>query len=240
VQSGEQVIETADGAMRLYEAVPESPPTAAIVVLQEAFGVNPHIEDVTRRLADAGYHAVAPDMFHRSGGGTVDYGDFAAVVPHFVGIGSDDAILADVDATLAYLRGRGFADDHIGIIGFCFGGRVTFLTAVNRSIGAAVGFYGGGIVTARFPQFPALVGEVAGMGTPWLGLFGDLDQSIPFDDVEQLRAALADAPVPAEVVRYGDAAHGFHCDEREAYNAAAATDAWARALSWFARHLEAG
>jgi len=240
VQTGEHYLDTADGPMRVYEAIPGLPPAAAVVVIQEAFGVNPHIEDVTGRCAAAGYHAVAPDMFHRTGGGIVDYGDFAAVVPHFVGIGSDDAILADVDATLDYLRGLGFADRRIGIVGFCFGGRVTFLTAVNRSIGAAVGFYGGGIVTARFPQFPALVGEVARLDTPWLGLFGDLDQSIPVDDVEQLRKALVDAPAPAEVVRYADADHGFHCDAREAYNAAASTDAWARTLDWFARHLAAG
>jgi carboxymethylenebutenolidase len=240
VQTGEQSIDTANGPMRVYEAVPDTPPTAAVVVIQEAFGVNPHIEDVTRRFADAGYHAVAPDMFHRTGGGIVDYGDFGAVIPHFVGIGDDHAILADVDATLDYLRGIGFADRRIGIVGFCFGGRVTFLTAVNRSLGAAVGFYGGGIVTARFPQFPALVGDVTRIGTPWLGLFGDLDQSIPVEDVELLREALAAAPVPAEVVRYPDAEHGFHCDERDAYNAAAAKDAWDRTLDWFARHLSSG
>lgn len=240
MQIGEHSIDTADGPMRIYEAVADTPPTSAVVVIQEAFGVNPHIEDVTRRFADAGFHAVAPEMFHRTGGGVVDYGDFAAVIPHFVGIGDDAAILTDVDATLDHLRGLGFADRRIGIVGFCFGGRVTFLTAVNRSIGAAVGFYGGGIVTARFPQFPALVAEVARMDTPWLGLFGDLDESIPVEDVEQLRKALVDAPVPAEVVRYADAEHGFHCDVREAYNAAAAADAWARTLDWFARHLGAG
>jgi carboxymethylenebutenolidase len=240
VQTGEQSIGTADGPMRVYEAVPDTPPTAAVIVIQEAFGVNPHIEDVTRRFADAGYHAVAPDMFHRTGGGIVDYGDFGAVIPHFVGIGDDNAILADVDATLDYLRGLGFADRRIGIVGFCFGGRVTFLTAVNRSLGAAVGFYGGGIVTARFPQFPALVGDVTRIDTPWLGLFGDLDQSIPVEDVEQLREALANAPVPGEVVRYADAEHGFHCDPRDVYNAAAAKDAWDRTLDWFPRHLSSG
>ena len=239
MQTGEDSIDTTDGPMRIYEAVPDSPPAAAVVVIQEAFGVNPHIEDVTRRFAEAGYHAVAPDMFHRTGGGVVDYGDFEAVIPHFVGIGDDNAILADVDATLDYLRGLGFADRRIGIVGFCFGGRVTFLTAVNRSIGAGVGFYGGGIVTARFPQFPALVGDVTRMATPWLGLFGDLDQSIPVEDVEQLRKALTDASVPTEVVRYADAAHGFHCDARDAYNANAAQDGWARTLDWFARHLGA-
>jgi len=239
MQTGELSIGAGNGPMRLYEAVPDEPPVAAIVVIQEAFGVNEHIKDVTRRFATAGYHAVAPDMFHRTGGGTVEYGDFGAVIPHFVGIDNDDAILADVDATIEYLRGLGFADRRIGIVGFCFGGRVSFLTATHRSIGAAVGFYGGGIVTARFPQFPALIERAPTMDTPWLGLFGDLDQSIPVEDVEALRKALTDAPVPADVVRYADADHGFHCDAREAYNAAAATDAWSRTIEWFGHHLGA-
>ena len=226
--------------MRLYEAVPEGDPRGAIVVVQEAFGVNPNIEDVTRRFADAGYHAVAPDMFHRTGpGAVVAYDDFGPVIEHFIGIGSDDAIVADVDATLDYLRGIGFADGRIGIVGFCFGGRVSFLVASQRAIGAAVGFYGGGIVTARFPQFPALVGGAGSMRTPWLGLFGDLDGSIPIDDVEQLRTALAGAPVDTDIVRYANAEHGFHCDARPSFNADAASDAWSRTLEWFGRHLGA-
>ncbi len=232
-------IETADGPMRCYEAAPDDGARAAVVVIQEAFGVNPHVEDVTRRVAAAGYHAVAPDMFHRTGGGVVEYGDFASVIPHFVGIASDDAILADVDATLDHLRGLGFPDRRIGIVGFCFGGRVTFLAACRRALGAAVGFYGGGIVNARFPQFPALVDDAPRIETPWLGLFGDRDTSIPVEDVEQLRKALTDASVDAEVVRYPDAEHGFNCDARPSYNAEAAADAWRRTLDWFARHLDA-
>ena len=197
--------------MRCYEAVPDGEPRGAVVVIQEAFGVNPHIEDVTRRFAAAGYHAVAPDMFHRTGGAVVDYGDFGAVIEHFVGIGNDEAIMADVDAALGYLRGLGFADRQIGIVGFCFGGRVTFLVASQRALGAAAGFYGGGIVTARFPSSPRS-STAPHLETPWLGLFGDRDESIPVDDVEQLRKALTDAPVAAEVVRYADAEHGFNCD----------------------------
>src|SRR6185295_17922771 len=135
-------------------------------------------------------------------------------------VDNDAAVLRDVDGALDHLRASGLTDDRIGLVGFCFGGRVSFLVALRRKIGAAVGFYGGGIVTARFPQFPALVECAATMDTPWLGLFGDLDQGIPVDDVEALRKALADAPVPADVVRYADADHGFHCDVREAYNAA--------------------
>ena len=226
--------------MRCYEAVPDTDPLGAVVVIQEAFGVNAHIEDVTRRIAAAGYHAVAPDMFHRTGGAVVDYGDFGAVIEHFVGIGDDAAIMADVDAALGYVGGLGFAGRQIGIVGFCFGGRVTFLVASQCALGAAVGFYGGGIVTARFPQFPALVDRAPTIATPWLGLFGDLDESIPVDDVERLGQALTAAPVDAAVVRYADAEHGFNCDARPSYNAAAAADAWSRMLDWFALHLGAG
>ena len=240
MRTGDQEVASAGGPMRLYEAIPDNDPLGAVIVIQEAFGVNPHIEDVTRRVAAAGYHAVAPDMFHRTGGAIVDYGDFGAVIEHFVGIGDDDAIMADVDAALGYLHGLGFADGRIGIVGFCFGGRVTFLVASQRALGAAAGFYGGGIVTARFPQFPALVDRAATLQTPWLGLFGDLDESIPVDDVEQLRKALTAAPVNAEVVRYADAEHGFNCDARPSYNATAAADAWSRTLDWFALHLGAG
>jgi carboxymethylenebutenolidase len=117
---------------------------------------------------------------------------------------------------------------------------VSVLAAARRAFGAAVGFYGGGIVTPRFPQFPALVDEAATLKTPWLGLFGDEDGSIPVEDVETLRTALVKAPVDTEIVRYGDAEHGFFCDERPAYHSSAADDAWSRTLDWFDRHLPGG
>jgi carboxymethylenebutenolidase len=229
-------LETADGPMPVYEARPDGDDTGAVIVIQEAFGVNEHIEDVARRFAEAGYHAVAPHLFHRAGGGTAPYGDFSKVMPLYEHL-DDAGILVDLDATLDHLHEAGWRDEQIGIVGFCFGGRVAFLAALRRTLGAAVGFYGGGIVTQRFPQFPALVGEAAKLQTPWLGLFGDEDGSIPVEDVEQLRVALQDAPVDTEIVRYDDAGHGFHCDVRDAYHEAAAKDAWARTLEWLDRHL---
>ena len=238
-ETGTLTLETADGPMAAYEAVPDDPVRGAVIVIQEAFGVNDHIEDVTRRFAAEGYHAVAPALFHRAGGGTAPYDDFEAVLPFFEGL-SDEGILADVDATLAHMHVSGFGDARIGIVGFCFGGRVTFLAAARRPLGAAVGFYGGGIVTQRSPQFPALLGEAATLAVPWLGLFGDRDESIPVEDVEQIREALAAAPVDAEVVRYADAEHGFHCDQRPSHNAAASDDAWRRTLDWFTAHLAEG
>jgi len=223
--------------MRVYEAVPEGTPRGAVVVIQEAFGLNGHIEDVTRRFATAGYHAVAPDLFHRAGGGTAEYGDFETVMKLYEGLTSDAPILVDVNTALDQARAAGFSDTQIGIVGFCFGGRVTFLTALEQQIGAAVGFYGGGIVTGRFPQFPTLVDRASSLQTPWLGLFGDLDGSIPVEDVEALRTALKAASVDTDIVRYADAKHGFNCDVREEYNATAAADAWQRTLDWFERHL---
>ena len=229
-------LETADGPMDLYEARPSGPPAGAAIVIQEAFGINDHIQDVTRRLAEEGYHAVAPALFHRAGGGTAPYGDFSKVLPLFRGL-TDDATLVDVDAALAHLRAAGWTDAQTGLVGFCFGGRVSFLVAARRALGAAVGFYGGGIAVARRLQLPVLIAEARQLKSPWLGLFGDQDASIPVEDVELLRAALEGAPVPTEVRRYPDAEHGFHCDARPSYHETAARDGWARTLAWFRAHL---
>ena len=240
VQAQSVEVDTPDGPMRLYEARPPegTEPKAAVVVIQEAFGVNDHIEDVTRRFAAAGYHAVAPELFHRSPPPrTAPYDDFSKVFPFYRDLGGDDAVLTDVDAARAHLHAAGWSDRRIGIVGFCFGGRVTLLASLRRPFGAGVGFYGGGIVSARWPQFPALIDEVPSLTVPWLGLFGDRDQAIPVEDVETLRAALTEAPAPAEVVRYPEAGHGFHCDQRPDHHEASARDAWSRTLAWFDTHL---
>ena len=232
-------VSTPDGPMNVYEATPDGAATNAVVVIQEAFGVNRHIESVVRRFADAGYHAVAPALFHRAGGGLIDdYDniDFNEVIALFEGV-TDDTILVDVDAALELVRAAGFTDDRIGTVGFCFGGRATFLVAARRALGAAVGFYGGGIASKGVLPFAALIDEVPSLRTPWLGLFGDQDASIPVEDVERLRDALRAAPVPTEVVRYPDAGHGFHCDVRADYHEASARDAWNRTLTWFDAHL---
>src|SRR3712207_1667429 len=97
-------------------------PRGAIVVVQEAFGVNEHIEDITRRFATAGYEAIAPHLFHRAGGGTAPYGDFSKVLPLFEGL-TDDGLLADVDAAVGHLESLGLDHHQIGVVGFCMGGR---------------------------------------------------------------------------------------------------------------------
>ncbi len=229
-------LSTADGPMECFEAAPDCDARGAVMVIQEAFGVNEHIQDVTGRFATAGYHAVAPALFHRAGGGTADYGDFGAVIPLFEGV-TDDSILLDVDATVVHLHDRGFSDRRIAIVGFCFGGRVSFLVSARRALGAGVGFYGGGIVSKGALPFDPLIDEVPTLQTPWLGLFGDEDGGIPIEDVETLRERLGGAPVPAEVIRYAGAQHGFHCDRRDAYDPEAAADGWARTITWLDAHL---
>ena len=230
-------LDTPDGAMPLFEAGPDDSARGAVIVIQEAFGVNNHIQDVVGRCADGGYHAVAPHLFHRTGSPAYGYDDFTVVIPHVLAL-TDEGLLSDVRAALDHLRASGWADRQIGVVGFCLGGRVTFLVAGHEALGAAVGFYGGGVVTGRTASMPALLDLVPGMRTPWLGLFGDADGSIPIEDVERLRHELNSmADVDTAIVRYPDAAHGFHCDVRDSFDEATATDAWRRTLEWFDDHL---
>jgi len=229
-------VATGGGDMALYDAEPEGPPRGAVIVLQEAFGVNDHIEDVTRRLAGAGYRAVAPHLFHRSGDPALDYGNFEKIMPHMKEL-SEAGLLEDLDASLGHLAGAGFAAAQVGVVGFCMGGSVAFLAAARRALGAAVTFYGGGVAEGRFGM-PPLVEMAPRLMTPWLGLFGDEDQGIPVDQVEALRTAAATAPVTTEIVRYAGAGHGFHCDARpDSYHGPSAQDGWSRTLDWFAQHL---
>lgn len=232
-----QTLTTNDGPMGLFEAPPAGTAKGAVIVIMEAFGVNDHIEEVTRRAADAGYYAVSPDLFHRVGGGTVGYDDYPRMFEMFRSV-TDPGSLADIDTVIEYLNGQGFVSERIGIIGFCWGGRLAFLVAARRSLGASVTFYGGSIVAPGGLDFEPLMDEATNLMVPWLGIFGDRDQSIPIEGVVQLTRDLDRAnPVPHEVVRY-DADHGFHCDARPAsYNVAAAADAWQRAIAWFDQYL---
>jgi carboxymethylenebutenolidase len=229
-------IDTADGPMPAFEATPDGDAKGAIVVVQEAFGVTTHIEDIARRLAEAGWRAVAPAFFHRHGSPVLAYDDFTAVMPLMKDL-SAEGITTDVNAALDYLESAGFSASNIGVVGFCMGGSVTFYAATLRPLGAAVTFYGGGVGEGRF-GLPSLTDQAASLQTPWLGLYGDIDKGIPVADVEQLHQATDKASVPTEIVRYPDADHGFNCDDRPAvFNPAAAADAWSRTLDWFERHL---
>jgi carboxymethylenebutenolidase len=208
----------------------------AVIVLQEAFGVNNHIRGVADRFADEGYLAVAPQLFHRDGSPEIAYDDFASAMPFMANL-SAQGLTNDLNATTDFLATLGFHAPNIAALGFCMGGTVSFFAATLGTVGAAASFYGGGVATGRF-GLPALVELAADLTCPWLGLYGDLDQSIPVEQVEALRVATNAVSVTTEIVRYADAGHGFHCDARpESFNDAAASDARARALAFFAAHL---
>jgi carboxymethylenebutenolidase len=229
-------IDTPDGAMPAAVAEPAGEPRGAVVVIQEAFGLTDHIEDVARRLADVGWLAVAPALFHRSGSPVFEYGsDFKDLLPVFSALNAE-GIAADLEATIGYLSGRGVPSERIGIVGFCMGGTVALHAASRYPLGAAVTFYGGGVAEGRFGLAP-LVEQATALQAPWLGLYGDLDKGIPVEQVEALRQAAATTPVDTEVVRYAEADHGFNCDARESYHADSAADAWTRTLAWFDKHL---
>jgi carboxymethylenebutenolidase len=222
-------------SMDIYVAEPSGEAKGAVVVLQEAFGVNDHIQDVTRRFADAGYLAAAPHLFHRTGDPVIDYEDMDTVIENIMQW-TVTGLEADLEATLEHLSGLGFEAKRVGVVGFCGGGSVAFLAASYWPLGAAVSFYGGGITQGRFGM-PPLLDMAPTLQTPWLGLFGDLDTSIPTDGVEGLREAATRASVPTEVVRYPDANHAFHCDERPSYHEPSAKDGWQRTLAWLDQHL---
>lgn len=229
-------LDTPDGAMPAFRATPDGEVKGGVVVVQEAFGVTSHIEDVCRRLASAGWLAVAPALFHRQGSPVLDYSQFDRVMPVMRQL-TAEGISDDLDAAFEHLDGDGFPPARTAVVGFCMGGSVALAAAAQRAVGAAVTYYGGGLREGRF-GFPPLLELAPGLQTPWQGHFGDLDKGIPVDDVEALREAAARAPVPIEVHRYADADHGFNCDDRPAvYNAEAAGEAWQRTLGWLEEHV---
>ena len=213
-------------------------PTAprAVIVIQEAFGVNGHIRDVTERFAAQGYYAVAPELFHRSGSPEVDYDNFPEAMAVMGDLNAGD-IESDLRAAADFLGTAGYANQSIGIVGYCMGGTVSFYAGTLGIVGAAASFYGGGIAAGRF-GFPTLVELASTLRCDWIGIYGDLDKGIPVEQVEALRTATSTSNFDTEVVRYADAEHGFHCDGRPAvFNAVDATDAHQRTLDFFASHL---
>ncbi|MCK9925701.1 dienelactone hydrolase family protein [Frankia sp. Mgl5] len=230
------VLTTAEGPTPAVIAEPRWTARGGVLVVHEVFGLTDHVTDVCRRFADAGWRAVAPDLYHRLGSPVFDYTDSAAAVSLRGRLSGDD-ILDDLDSGLMVLAESGTAVDRCAVVGFCMGGGIAFHAAVRRPLGAAVTFYGGGIEDGRFGE-PSQLDLAAALQTPWLGLYGDLDRSIPVEQVEHLRAAAARAEVDTEVVRYPGVGHAFYNDARpDSYDAAAARDAWARALAWMEAHV---
>ena len=226
------ILKVDDGTqMAAYVARPkEGSQLPGILVLQEAFGVNSHIRNVTERLAHEGYVAIAPELFHRTGPGFQgDYNDFPSVMPHMRAVTPRTAE-ADVGAATQWLRSASFVQhDKIYSVGFCMGGRVSFLANAAVPLRAAASFYGGGIAPDLLDRAPALHG-------PMLLIWGGLDKHIG----PEQRAAVADAVRQSGKtyvnVDFSDANHGFFCDERAAYQPRAARQSWALLLEFLRSH----
>jgi len=228
-------VDTADGPMNVIVSTPLGEVRGGVVVVQEAFGLTGHIERVCEAVADAGYLAVAPALFHRCDDQVFGYSDYDKLGPVIMTI-TRESIEMDVDAAFAELERLNVPADKLAIMGFCLGGTVTLETAARRELAAAITFYGGGLGEGRF-GLSSGIESAARLRTPWLGLYGDLDEHIPIDEVEQVRVAAASSPVDTEVVRFADADHGFHCDERPSFHAETSSVAWARTLEFLEEHL---
>jgi carboxymethylenebutenolidase len=232
------VVSSAGAEMKLYEVKPAGAVKGAVVVIQEAFGITDHIMDICARVADAGYLAIAPHLFHRTGDPIIAYDKMQDVMPHISQL-NREGIEADLKACFDYLAGKGFSGRQVGIIGFCMGGSIAFFAGAQWQLGAAVTFYGGGMNQGRF-GLPRLLDLAPQLKTPWLGNYGDLDKSIPIAEVEQLREAVAATGTPFEVNRYAEADHGFHCNDRSSYHEASSKEAWGKTVAFLKSHIQAG
>lgn len=226
-------VPTTAGTMPAFEArSPGASALPAVVVVQEAFGLNDNIKAVARRIAALGYVALAPDLYWRGGAGrSVGYDQLGEAIALMQSVGDAD-LIADVGSAIAYLGSQaGVRADRIGITGFCMGGRVSYLAAcaLPEKIRACVPFYGGGLPVERTPALRA----------PVLAFFGAEDGFIPLDRVEALQVAARTHGKRVEVVVYPGAGHGFFCDERASFHAPSAQDAWARTTAFLATHLQA-
>lgn len=210
----------------------------AVIVIQEAFGVNDHIRSVTQRFADEGFYAVAPELFHRIGSPEIPYDQFPDAMAAVSSL-TREGLTDDLIATSQFLTDAGYGTDATGVVGYCMGGSVTFYAATLGVAGAAATFYGGGVETGRF-GLPSLLDLASELRCAWMGFYGDLDKGIPVEQVEALRVATSVTPYGAEIVRYADAEHGFNCDGRPAvFNEAASRDATSRTYRFFAERLSA-
>ena len=219
--------------MQSYAALPKQPTGAAILVLQEAFGITAHIRAVADRFAAQGYLAIAPELFHRTApaGFVGPYADFNVVVPHYQAI-TLPSLTLDLNAAFAWLNSQSSViKDQIGCIGFCMGGRSTFLANAVLPLKAAVSAYGGGIA----PDLLPLAHKQSG---PLLLAWGGLDTLIDHAQRIAVGAALAEAGKDYSEVLFATAGHGFFCPDRPAYHAAAARQGWSMIDAFFQMHLQ--
>ena len=236
--AGEVKIPVAGGEIPAYRAMPAKGGRFPVVlVVQEIFGVHEHIRDVCRRFAKEGYLAVAPELYARQGDPS-KYTDWKQLYSEIVLKVPDAQVMSDLDAAVAWAGKSGSGDvSRVGVTGFCWGGRVVWLYAAHSAtLKAGVAWYGRltGEMTPLQPKYPLDV--AAELKAPVLGLYGGRDQGIPLADVEKMRAALAAAKSPSEIVVFPDAGHGFNADYRPSYRAEDAKEGWRRCLAWFRKH----
>jgi carboxymethylenebutenolidase len=237
VSSSTVQLNSSDGKMDAYVAQPKDGGSyPGVVVIQEAFGVNDHIKKVTDRLAAEGYVAIAPDIFHREAERLIPYSDMSKAIATLQRV-QDPKAMEDVGAALGYLKSQSnVKSGALGVIGFCMGGRLTYLTAAHHAndIKAAVPYYGGGIPTGN-PSPLSRTGEIK---CPMYLFFGAKDQLIPMAQVDQIKSELTNKKVAFQMETYPDAGHGFNCDDRGSYHEVSAKDAWEKTKSFFAQHLK--
>ncbi|MBI4997403.1 MAG: dienelactone hydrolase family protein [Rhodocyclales bacterium] len=227
-------VPTADGPLAAYRAMPAGGrklPT--VLVVHEIFGVHEYIKDVCRRLAKAGYLAIAAEMYARHGD-VAKMSNIRDILDGPVAAASDAEHMSDLDACAAWAAKNGGDPARLGITGFCRGGRTTWLYAAhNPKLKAAVAWYGqlDGAPSPKQPKWPLdLAGQIK---APVLGFYGGQDQGISLDDVESMRDELKKAGSKSTLHVYPDAPHAFHADYRPTYRKEFAEDGWQRMLAWF-------
>jgi carboxymethylenebutenolidase len=236
LEEGLVEIPAADGAMPAYRARPEEGPTPPVVlVVHEIFGIHEYVKDVCRRLATQGYLAVAPDLYRRHGD-VSSLTSIEEVISRVVRKVPDAEVLADLDAVVPWADSDGGDPSRLGIVGFCWGGRIVWLYAAHSTaLKAGVAWYGR-LAGAERPETPRHPLDLAGeLHAPVLGLYGGDDAGIPQESVDAMRARLPDAD-GSEIVVFPGAPHGFHADYRTSYRELAAAEGWRRMLAWFREH----
>jgi carboxymethylenebutenolidase len=209
-----------------------------VIVVSEIFGVHEYIADVVRRFAKLGYLAIAPEFFVRAGDPN-SLGTIADILKEIVAKTPDAQVMNDISSALAWLGKNGGDLSRVGITGFCWGGRVTWLAAEQfAQIRAGVAWYGRleGEKTDNSPANP--IDLVAQLKAPVLGLYGGADTGIPVESVESMKKALASlennkAAQNSRFEIYPDAPHAFHADYRASYREDPAKDGWSKCVAWF-------
>jgi carboxymethylenebutenolidase len=232
---GEVKIPVAEVEIPAYHAMPATGKDFPVVlVVQEIFGVHEHIQDVCRRFAKLGYLAIAPELFARQGD-VSKLTEPQEIIKTVVSKVPDEQVMADLDATVAWAAKSTEADtSKLGITGFCWGGRITWLYAAhNPDLKAGVAWYGRlvGNSTPLTPEHPIDLADE--LKAPVLGLYGGSDKSIPNDTVEKMQQALKAANSKSEIILYPDAPHAFYADYRPNYRKEAAEDGWQKLQAWF-------